>query len=67
MGYGSGCGTAIEQVIPTKYSAKIVPAKCGQTGIHGAPIFCEACEKLNAGRNWRREVIEAGENFDDEY
>lgn len=67
MGYGSGCGKAIDQVVPTKYSAKLVPAKCGQTGIYGAPIFCEACEKLNEGRNWRREAIEDGENFDDEY
>ena len=61
----AGCGAKIDQVIPTKYSAKVVTAKCGQAGIHGAPIFCDECEPLYADRNWRREAIENGENWDE--
>lgn len=62
-----GCGKAIEQVIPTKYSAKLVPAICGQTGIYGYPIFCEECEPLYKDRDWRREAEENGENWDEDY
>jgi hypothetical protein len=66
-GYGYGCGKAIDQVVPTKYSAKIVPAKCGQTGIYGDPIFCEKCEKKNEGINWRQMAADYGERYDEDY
>lgn len=62
-----GCNAAIEQWVPTRYSGKMVPAKCGQTGIYGDPIFCEKCEPLYEGRDWRREAEEAGEQWDDDY
>lgn len=62
-----GCGAAIEQTIPRGYSYKTVPAKCGQTGYYGDPIFCEKCEPKYAGRDWRREAEENGEQWDDNY
>jgi hypothetical protein len=62
-----GCGKQTEQVVPTRYSAKIVPIKCGSTGINGYPVFCEACEPKYADRDWRAEATENGENFDDDY
>lgn len=62
-----GCGKAITQTVPTRFSYKEVPAKFGQTGIYGDPIFCEQCEKKYAGRDWRREAEENGERYDDDY
>jgi hypothetical protein len=40
-----GCGKAMEQVVPTKWDYKVVPAKCGQTSIHGTELRCEECSK----------------------
>jgi O-acetyl-ADP-ribose deacetylase (regulator of RNase III) len=61
----AGCGTKIPVSIPTKYSAKVIDMPCGSTGIYGYPNLCDKCEKLNAGRDWRREAIEDGENWDE--
>jgi hypothetical protein len=61
----AGCGTRIDQVVPTQYSAKTVPAKCGQTGIYGYPIFCKACEPLYRDRDWKQEAAECGEAWDE--
>jgi len=63
----AGCGAKIEVAIPKGYGYKMVDTVCGSTGIGGYPNFCEECEKLNAGRDWRREAEEAGENFDSDY
>ena len=50
-----GCGKAMEQVVETRYSARVVPAKCGQTSVYGYIRAtakkdlldrCEACRKL---------------------
>ncbi len=66
-GQYNGCGKEIEVGVPTKYSYKMIKMHCGNTGIDGYPVFCEECEVVNAGRDFRREAIEAGENFDDDY
>jgi hypothetical protein len=63
----AGCGKTVDYTVPTRYSSKIVAYQCGATGIGGYPVFCPECEKKYAGRDWRREAIEAGENFDEEY
>lgn len=62
-----GCGKDITQLVPTRYSYKEVPAKCGQTGIYGDPIFCDRCEPLYADRNWEAEAIANGETYDEDY
>ena len=62
-----GCNAAITQMVPTRYHYKEVPAKCGQTGIDGYPLFCDECEPKYVGRNWRREAEENGEQWDDNY
>jgi UDP:flavonoid glycosyltransferase YjiC (YdhE family) len=62
-----GCGTSIEQVVPTRFSHKLVPAVCGQTGIHGYHLFCDKCAPLYKDRNWRMEAEENGERWDDDY
>lgn len=66
-GQYNGCGKEIDVTIPTRYSAKTIKMHCGNTGIDGYPEFCEECAVFNAGRDFRREAIEAGENFDDDY
>jgi hypothetical protein len=45
-----GCNKKIEQIVPTRYSYKSVPANCGQTGIDGFIL-----------RRVRTEVTETGE------
>ena len=49
------------------YSYNEITVRCGSTSPHGSPWLCDACEKLNAGRDWRREATEAGEQWDDDY
>lgn len=62
-----GCGKQTTQVVPTRFSSKIVKASCGQTGIYGDPVFCDECAPKYADRNWRREAEEAGERYDEDY
>lgn len=40
-----GCGAKMEQTVPTKWDYKQVPAKCGQTSIHGTELRCPKCAK----------------------
>lgn len=39
------CNNTIEQVIPTRYSAKVIKQKCGSTSIYGEAQYCEECLK----------------------
>jgi hypothetical protein len=59
----TGCGKRIEVTVPTRYSAKTITVKCGSTSPYGSPWLCDKCEEINAGRDWRREAIEAGETW----
>jgi hypothetical protein len=61
-----GCGKEITQNVPTKYSYRQVPAKCGQIGIYGDPIFCDDCEGKYSDRNWEKEAIENGERYNED-
>jgi hypothetical protein len=38
------CGKAMMQTVPTRYSCKQVPARCGQTSIYGDRLMCQDCE-----------------------
>lgn len=38
------CGKPTTQVVPTRYSAKVVPAKCGQTSVYGTMVLCPECD-----------------------
>ena len=38
------CGKTIEVTIPTRYSAKVIKARCGGTSIYGDMNLCEECE-----------------------
>jgi hypothetical protein len=41
-----GCGTKMMQTVPASlWDYKEVPAKCGQTSIHGTELRCEKCSK----------------------
>jgi hypothetical protein len=62
----AGCNKKIEQWVPRGYSGKMVPAKCGQTGIYGYPIFCDSCVSKYEDRDWRQEALENGEAWDEE-
>ena len=61
------CGEKIEVSVQTKYSAKIITVRCGNTSPFGDPWLCDKCAEIHAGRDWRREAIEAGEQWDDDY
>lgn len=50
------CKNEIQQNVPTKYDYKIVKGRCGQTGIHGQPVFCQSC--IDAGAMKRHEQRE---------
>ena len=61
------CGKEMQVFIEKGYSHKEITVRCGNTSPTGYPYLCQSCEKVNAHRDWRREAIEAGENFDEEY
>lgn len=63
----AGCGKKIAVSVPTRYSAKIITTKCGATSPWGDPWLCEKCERIHAGRDWRREAELAGEQWDEDY
>ena len=37
------CNNTLEQVVPTRYSSKLVPMTCGSTGYYGDPVYCDEC------------------------
>lgn len=62
----AGCGKQIEVCVPSGWSYKMIPYKCGHTLPSGYPALCDDCEEINAGRDWRREAEDAGEQWDPE-
>jgi hypothetical protein len=63
----AGCRKKMEVAVPTRYSYKNITVRCGNTSPHGSPWLCEKCEKINEGRDWRREAELNGEQWDDDY
>ena len=45
---------------------KEITVRCGNTSPYGDPYLCPKCEKIHAGRDWRREAEEAGETWDED-
>lgn len=37
------CENIVEQVVPTRFSAKIVKLRCGSTSIYGTVLQCPDC------------------------
>ena len=55
------CNAMMMQTVPTQYSCKEVPARCGQTSIHGDMLLCDECEgKVDNPPAWQCE--DAGED-----
>lgn len=51
-----GCNAKMMQLVPTKWDYKEVPARCGQTSIHGTELLCDDCIKKMEERypqGWR--------------
>jgi len=57
----SGCGKTTMQTVPTRYSAKQVAGRCGQTSIYGDTLLCDECRRAGVPNPpaWQRE--DAGE------
>lgn len=60
------CGKEIDAYVG-KWAERKITVKCGNTRPDGYPWLCNDCENKHAGRDWRREAEENGENFDSEY
>lgn len=63
----AGCRKQIEVSIATRYSAKLIKVRCGNTSPYGDPWLCEACEAKHAGTDWRHEAEMNGEQWDENY
>ena len=61
------CGKPMQVCVPRGYSYREYTTRCGGTSPDGSPWLCDACKEIHAGRNWRREAIEAGEQWDEDY
>ena len=62
-----GCGVLLTEYVERGFHVKEIKVKCGDTSPTGYPWQCEKCAEINKDRDWRREAMENGENFDDEY
>jgi hypothetical protein len=60
------CKEPLEVYVPRGWDYKMITVKCGNTSPSGEPWLCEKCAKKHADRNWRREALENGENWDEE-
>ena len=60
------CGKEIQVYVPRGYGYREITTRCGATSPSGEPWLCDECAKLHAGRDWRREAIEAGETWGEE-
>lgn len=56
------CKNTVEQVVPTRYSAKVITMPCGSTSIYGTPLYCEECQKAGAKARPVWEYDDAGED-----
>jgi hypothetical protein len=61
------CGKRIKEFVSRGHSYVEVEVACGSTSPSGYPWLCPECEEKHAGRDWRREAEEAGEQWDDDY
>lgn len=59
----AGCNKPMQVYVPRGYDYKEITVHCGNTSPYGDPWLCPSCERKYAGRDWRREAIEAGENW----
>ena len=57
------CGKEIQVYVPRGYGYREITVRCSPSG---EPWLCDKCAELHAGRNWRREAIEAGETWGEE-
>ena len=55
------CGKKMVVSVQRGWSYKEITVRCGNTSPSGYPWLCSTCEKIHAGRDWRREAAEAGE------
>jgi len=39
------CGKTCSQMVPTRYSYKEVPIRCGETAYDGSQFICEECTR----------------------
>ncbi len=62
----AGCGVDVT-AYTGKWSEREITVKCGNTSPYGTPYQCEACERKNRNRDWRKEAEDAGERWDDDY
>ena len=63
----AGCNKEMQEYVPKGYHYVEITVRCGNTSPSGYPWLCEDCARKNAGRDWRREAIEAGEQWDEDY
>ena len=62
----AGCGKQLEVYVPRGYDYRQITVSCGNTSPHGTPWLCDSCAKKYKDVDWRREAIEAGENWDED-
>lgn len=53
-GHNMKCKNEITQLVPTQWDYKTVKGVCGQTGISGAPIFCDKCIEAGKLKAWQQ-------------
>lgn len=62
----AGCRKEMQVWVPRGWDYREITVRCGETSPHGDPWLCDECAERYAGRDWRREAIEAGETWGEE-
>jgi len=60
------CGKKMQVFVPSGLDVKEITVRCGNTSPSGAPWLCSECEQTHGHRNWRREALEAGEQWEED-
>lgn len=60
------CGKEIQVYVHSGFTSREITVSCGNTSPSGFPWLCERCEIADRDRDWRREALEAGENWDED-
>lgn len=63
----AGCGVIMEVYVERGFDYKPINVNCGNTSPNGNPWLCDDCEKKEGDRDWRREALMNGEQWDEDY
>jgi hypothetical protein len=60
------CDNRVIQYVPRGFSCVAITLKCGNTSIHGNPLYCDTCEAKFAQRGYAAHECQHGKDMSNE-